>query len=61
MTRYRPPDPPPGHGAHRYAIQVLALDLAPRFEGTPGRRDIMDAARGHVVGVGCLIGTYARP
>jgi phosphatidylethanolamine-binding protein (PEBP) family uncharacterized protein len=23
--RYLPPDPPPGHGPHRYAFQIFAL------------------------------------
>ena len=27
---YLPPDPPPGHGPHRYAFQVFALDTVPR-------------------------------
>jgi len=60
MTRYVAPDPPPGHGPHRYAIEVIALDVAPGFHGTPGRSDVIEAARGHVIGAGCLIGTYAR-
>jgi hypothetical protein len=60
MTRYRPPDPQRAHGLHRYAVQVLALDAAPRFEGTPDRAAVIDAARGHILGAGCLIGTYAR-
>jgi Raf kinase inhibitor-like YbhB/YbcL family protein len=59
-TRYLPPDPPPGHGPHRYAIEVIALDVAPDFHGTPGRSDVIEGARGHVIGAGCLIGTYAR-
>jgi Raf kinase inhibitor-like YbhB/YbcL family protein len=60
-TRYLAPDPPRGHGPHRYAFQLIALDVEPRFERTPGRRDVIEAARGHVVGAGCLIGTYGRP
>jgi Raf kinase inhibitor-like YbhB/YbcL family protein len=59
-TRYLPPQPPRGNEPHRYAIQVLALDVAPDFQKAPGRGDVVSAARGHVVGAGCLIGTCAR-
>jgi Raf kinase inhibitor-like YbhB/YbcL family protein len=59
-TRYLAPQAPRGHEPHRYAIQVLALDVAPSFQKAPGRGDVIDAARGHVVGAGCLIGTCSR-
>lgn len=58
--RYRPPDPPRGQGAHRYAFEVLALDIAPHFDAEPGREAVLAAARGHAIGAGCLVGTYAR-
>lgn len=57
---YLPPDPPPGHGPHRYVVQAFALDTAPEFEGAPGRGAILDALRGHVLAKGILIGTYER-
>jgi Raf kinase inhibitor-like YbhB/YbcL family protein len=60
MARYLPPDPPPGHGAHRYAFQLFALDAAPTFKAPPGRRELVDAIRGHVLAKGSLIGTYER-
>ena len=57
---YLPPDPPPGHGMHRYVFQVFALDTVPRFESPPGRTALLDCMRGHVLAKGLLIGTYGR-
>jgi phosphatidylethanolamine-binding protein (PEBP) family uncharacterized protein len=57
---YLPPDPPPGHGPHRYAFQVFALDTVPRFESRPGRTELLDKIKGHVLAKGVLIGTYER-
>ncbi len=55
-----PPDPPAGHGAHRYVFQVFALDIIPRFESRPGRAELLDKIKGHVIAKGLLIGTYER-
>jgi Raf kinase inhibitor-like YbhB/YbcL family protein len=57
---YLPPDPPPGHGTHRYVFQVFALDAVPRFESRPGRAELLEKIRGHVIAKGLLIGTYQR-
>lgn len=57
---FLPPDPPPGHGPHRYVFQVFALDTVPRFDHPPGRSALLDALEGHVVSKGLLIGTYER-
>jgi len=57
---YVPPDPPPGHGAHRYVVQILALDIAPRFDRPPGRSTLLSHIRGHVIAKGLLIGRYER-
>jgi Raf kinase inhibitor-like YbhB/YbcL family protein len=57
---YLPPDPPPGHGEHRYVFQVFALDIVPRFESPPGRTALLDSMRDHVLAKGLLIGTYGR-
>lgn len=57
---YLPPDPPPGHGAHRYVFQVFALDIAPRFERPPGRATLLARIRDHVIAKGLLIGRYER-
>ena len=56
-----PPDPPPGHGVHRYAFQLFALEAGPAFEGTPGREAVLEAIRERGLASGCLIGTYERP
>ena len=55
-----PPDPPRGHGVHRYVFQVFALDIVPRFESQPGRAELLDKVKGHVIAKGLLIGTYER-
>jgi hypothetical protein len=56
-----PPDPPPGHGVHRYAFQIFALAEGEAFSGTPGRDAVLDALRDRALASGCLIGTYERP
>ena len=61
QARWLPPDPPPGHGVHRYAFQVFALDAGASFEGEPGREAVLEAIRDHGLASGCLIGTYERP
>jgi Raf kinase inhibitor-like YbhB/YbcL family protein len=58
---YLPPDPPPGHGPHRYALQVFALSAQPAFETlAPGRTELVDALRAYALAKGMLIGTYER-
>lgn len=61
QTGWLPPDPPPGHGVHRYCFQVFALEPGADFGGTPGRDDVLDALREHGLASGLLIGTYERP
>jgi len=55
-----PPDPPPGHGVHRYAFQLFALKRAEPFSAAPGRDELTKAIREHGIASGCLIGTYSR-
>lgn len=55
-----PPDPPPGHGVHRYVFQLLALDYVPDIEARRGRTAVVHAAENHTVARGMLIGTYRR-
>ncbi|WP_114227427.1 MULTISPECIES: YbhB/YbcL family Raf kinase inhibitor-like protein [Sphingomonas] len=56
-----PPDPPTGHGAHDYVFQLLALDgEAPAPDFSPGRGDLVEHVRGHVLAAGVLVGTYSR-
>lgn len=58
--QWLPPDPPTGHGPHRYLFQVYALDAAPALDPSPGRGAVVDAMRGHVLAKGTLTGTYER-
>jgi Raf kinase inhibitor-like YbhB/YbcL family protein len=55
-----PPDPPRGHGEHRYVFQVFALADGAPFSHVPGRREFIEAVLNRAIGVGCLIGTYER-
>jgi len=55
-----PPDPPPGHGAHRYAFQVFALADGEPLPETPGRDALMEALEARAIASGLLIGTYER-
>ncbi|HEX4232939.1 MAG TPA: YbhB/YbcL family Raf kinase inhibitor-like protein [Caldimonas sp.] len=60
QAAWLPPDPPPGHGLHRYAFQLFAL-AGGSFDGAPGRDAVIEAIREHGLASGCLIGTYERP
>ena len=55
-----PPDPPTGHGAHRYCFQVFALDAVPDLAEGAGRGAVVEALKGHVLAKGMLVGTYER-
>ncbi|MCS4508797.1 YbhB/YbcL family Raf kinase inhibitor-like protein [Xylophilus ampelinus] len=67
QAAWLPPDPPPGHGVHRYAFQVFALaaadpeDDTALLDETPGREAVLDAIDARAVASGLLIGTYTRP
>ncbi len=55
-----PPDPPTGHGEHRYAFQIFALSAGDAPGDTPGRGDAVAAMAGRVLAAGVLTGTYSR-
>jgi len=59
-TGYTPPDPPPGHGPHRYEFELFALDNDPPLGETPGRSQVLSALKGHVLARGVLTGIYER-
>ena len=61
QASWLPPDPPPGHGVHRYAFQIFALEVGASFDPTPGREAVLQAIQQHGLASGCLIGTYERP
>ena len=54
------PTPPPGHGPHRYAFQIFALDARPQFDYPPGRAMLRRTIRPHLIAQGRMIGTYER-
>jgi len=56
-----PPDPPPGHGEHRYVFQLFALAPGAPFSRLPGRQALFEAVSDRAVAAGYLIGTYERP
>lgn len=56
-----PPDPPPGHGVHRYVFQVFALAEGPACGPTPGREAVMGMLEERAIASGMLTGTYERP
>lgn len=58
--RWLPPDPPAGHGPHRYLFQVYALDHPLDLPASPGRGDLLDAMKGRVLAKGLLTGIYER-
>src|SRR4051812_6832996 len=58
---WTPPAPPPGHGPHRYAFQVFALNARPSFPYPPGRAGLLRRIRPHLIAQGRVIGTYMRP
>jgi Raf kinase inhibitor-like YbhB/YbcL family protein len=55
-----PPDPPPGHGRHRYAFQVFALGGDAPVPEAPGRDALMAVLEHHAIASGMIIGTYER-
>ncbi len=60
---YLPPDPPSGHGMHRYAFEVFALGSALRFNTglAPGRGKVVQWLIEYAIAKGMLIGLYGRP
>lgn len=55
-----PPDPPPGHGPHRYVFQIFALHMGKPFSEVPGRHEFFQAVEARAIAGGYLIGTYGR-
>lgn len=57
---YLPPDPPPGHGAHRYVFQIYAVSRRPHFSNAPGRSQVIERVRLYGIAKGVFTGTYGR-
>ena len=56
-TGYYSPRPPAGDPAHRYHVQVLALDQMIEAPLGATRDEVLAAVRGHVIARGELVGT----
>jgi phosphatidylethanolamine-binding protein (PEBP) family uncharacterized protein len=58
---YAGPRPVPGHGPHRYAFQLFALDQG--LDQSPGisPRALSQAMDGHVIARARLTGTFETP
>ena len=62
MAGWIPPDPPRGHGQHRYAFQLFALaEGGKRFSAKPTRGEVLKAIQERGLAGGLLVGTYTRP
>ena len=57
---FAPAAPPPGHGVHHYHFQVFALDSTIDLAQGASRDDVVEAAKGHVLAWGEIVGTYER-
>ena len=57
---YYGPRPPAGGPAHRYHVQVLALDQVIDAPLGASRDELLAAVRGHVIGRGELVGTVQQ-
>lgn len=57
---WRGPAPPRGHGVHHYHVKLFALDAPLADAGGLGKRELLAAMQGHVLGEAELVGTYQR-
>jgi Raf kinase inhibitor-like YbhB/YbcL family protein len=57
---FTPAAPPAHHGVHHYHFQVFALDAPVAAAPGAGRRELLEAMRGHVLAWGETVGTYER-
>ncbi len=55
---YAPPKPPAGDKAHRYFVEVFALDTTPQPTDTPDLSAMERAMAGHVLADGTTEGVY---
>jgi Raf kinase inhibitor-like YbhB/YbcL family protein len=57
---YRGPEPPIGHGRHRYYFRLYALDTIPDLDEHAGRDELLEAIDGHTLAWAEVMGTYER-
>jgi Raf kinase inhibitor-like YbhB/YbcL family protein len=55
-----PPDPPPGHGQHRYVFQLVALKAHPPIVASLSRTQLVERLHQFAIGFGTIAGTYQR-
>ena len=59
-AHYLAPDPVPGHGPHRYYVQLFALREPLELAGHPKLHTVVNAMTGLVTARGLLTGIYQR-
>jgi len=57
---YNGPMPPKGHGVHHYHVKVYALDQGVSLGTGADKGALLAAIKGHVLGMGEVVGTYER-
>ncbi|MET0210239.1 MAG: YbhB/YbcL family Raf kinase inhibitor-like protein [Burkholderiaceae bacterium] len=57
---YYGPRPPAGDAPHHYHFQILALDTTLQLPIGATRDQLLEAAKGHVIGKGVLMGTFKQ-
>jgi len=50
----------PGHGPHRYAFQLLAVDAMPSFANPPSRGAVLRATKNNLIAAARVVGVYQR-
>ncbi len=61
VVGYAGPRPPEGDPAHRYFVQIFALDRMLDLLPGSSRKEVIAACEGHVLAMGVLQGKFARP
>jgi Raf kinase inhibitor-like YbhB/YbcL family protein len=60
-TRYDGPQPPPGHGVHRYHFRLFALDVGQLdLPDDASAKQVLNAAIDHAIDEADVVGTFSR-
>ncbi|MGZ3698997.1 MAG: YbhB/YbcL family Raf kinase inhibitor-like protein [Bdellovibrionota bacterium] len=57
---YRGPEPPPGHGNHRYRFKLYALNAELALRAGASRAELLSAMQGHILDATQIVGTFRR-
>jgi Raf kinase inhibitor-like YbhB/YbcL family protein len=60
FERYDGPAPIPGHGPHHYVFELFAVNKPLSFDRPPGKDEVLEAIKDHVLATGRLTGTFER-